>query len=301
MRKPLIGFIGQGYVGGSYANNFERRKLNVVRYSLEEKYRMNKARIKECDIVFLCVPTPTVPAGASRRGGQHGVRFDASILENGLSLVGKGAIVVIKSTLEPGTTRRLQKKFPRITVLCSPEFLSVKTAQRDADKPFSNIVGMSQRSSRHSRAAKLVHKILPKARFSLMCTSEEAELIKYAHNFSGYTQIIAFNIVYDLARRLGAAWEPIATAIAADPLIPNRYANPVHKKGRGAGGACFIKDVASLARLYARTLRSDKAGRAFLTALEQKNIALLLSSNKDRKLLEGVYGARRLREKRAVS
>lgn len=285
MAQPLVGFVGQGYVGGSYANNFERRKFGVVRYSLEKKYRMNKDRIKECDIVFICVPTPTTPRG-----------FDARIVEQALFLVGAGKIAVIKSTLQPGTTRRLQKKFPRITILCSPEFLSVKTAQRDADRPFSNIVGMPHKSSRHTRAAKLVHSILPQARFSLTCGSEEAELIKYAHNFSGYTQIIAFNIVYDLARRLGADWAPIARAIAADPLIPNRYANPVHKKGRGAGGGCFIKDVAALSRLYGTLLNRDREGNAFLRALQEKNIALLLSSNKDRKLLEGVYGPERLKK-----
>ncbi len=285
MKKVQIGFIGQGYVGGSYANNFERRKFDVVRYSLEPKYRVNKERIKDCDVVFVCVPTPTTPRG-----------FDARIVEEGLSQVGRGKIAVIKSTLQPGITRRLQKKFRHITVLCSPEFLSVATAQRDTDHPFSSIVGMPERRPRHIAAAKLIHSLLPKADFSLTCSSEEAELIKYAHNFSGYTQIIAFNIIYDLGRRLGVDWKPIARAIAADPLIPNRYANPVHKKGRGAGGGCFIKDVASLARLYDRLYIKDKKGRAFLRALEDKNIDLLLSTNKDRDLLKGVYGATRLKK-----
>ncbi|OGG57989.1 hypothetical protein A2765_01295 [Candidatus Kaiserbacteria bacterium RIFCSPHIGHO2_01_FULL_56_24] len=278
-KKLLVGFIGQGYVGGSYANNFERRGFKTVRYALEESYRANKGEIKECDIVFVCVPTPTTPKG-----------FDVSIVKGALPLAGKGKIVVIKSTLQPGTTRRLQKKFPMVTIMCSPEFLSVATAQMDADSPFSNIIGIPARSARHTRAAKLVHSILPEAPFSLTCKSEEAEIIKYAHNFSGYTQVIAFNIVYDLARRFGCDWDPIQHAVNADPLIPNRYANPIHKSGRGAGGACFIKDIASLARLYRSTVR-DKEGVDFLTALQKKNIALLAKTNKDLDLLKGVYGA----------
>ncbi len=60
---PLIGFVGQGYVGGSYATNFEKRGFSVIRYSLEPKYINNKEAISTCDIVFIAVPTPTTPKG----------------------------------------------------------------------------------------------------------------------------------------------------------------------------------------------------------------------------------------------
>jgi UDPglucose 6-dehydrogenase len=277
-KKLLVGFVGQGYVGGSYANNFEKRGYSVVRYSLEPKYIHNKEAITACDIVFVCVPTPTTPKG-----------FDASIVEAGLKLVGKGKVAVIKSTLLPGTTRRLQKKFPKITVLCSPEFLSVATAQEDADAPFSNIIGMPVADKRHRAAAEAVHQILPNAPFAHICTSEEAEIIKYAHNMSGYTQILTFNALYDLAMHLGAKWEPIYKAIMSDPLVPNRYSMPVHKSGRGAGGGCFIKDFAAFAKLYRETV-GRKEGIEFLKAAEKKNIMLLVGTNKDIDLLEGVYG-----------
>ena len=277
-KKPVIGFVGQGYVGGSYANNFEKRGFSVIRYSLEEPYRANKGKVKESDVVFVCVPTPTTPKG-----------FNASIVEEGLALVGHGKIAVIKSTLAPGTTRRLQKEFPKLTVLCSPEFLSVATAQLDADSPFSNIIGIPENTPKNQKAAKLVHSILPTASFSLTCSSEEAELIKYTHNFSGYTQVIAFNIMYDLAQHFGCDWDAIEKAVHADPLVPNRYAHPVHKGGRGAGGACFIKDIASLAHIYSSTVRNPE-GNAFLDSLQKKNVALLLASKKDFDLLRGVYG-----------
>ena len=58
-RKLLIGFIGQGFVGKNYADNFERRGFSVVRYALEDPYRANKKKIRECDVVFICLPTPT--------------------------------------------------------------------------------------------------------------------------------------------------------------------------------------------------------------------------------------------------
>jgi UDP-glucose 6-dehydrogenase len=93
----------------------------------------------------------------------------------------------------------------------------------------------------------------------------------------------------DLAKSFGADWKNIHPAVIADPLISSRYSNPVHKSGRGAGGACFIKDFAAFAKLYKQTV-GKKEGVDFLKAAEKKNIMLLVGTNKDMDLLEGVYG-----------
>lgn len=278
-KKLLIGFVGQGFVGGNYANDYEKRGYRVVRYSLEPKYVAHKEAIAACDIVFVCVPTPTTPQG-----------FDDAIVDAGIKLVGKGKIAVIKSTLLPGTTKKLQKQNPSVTVLCSPEFLSVATAAYDAAHPFSNIIGMPQSGAKHRSAAQIVLATLAKSPYALICDSNEAEIIKYAHNANGYFQVILANILFDLSKSMGGKWEHIQGAIEADPYISNRYSRPLHKSGRGAGGACFIKDFAALKELYARQV-GDSAGNAVLAALERKNIELLLASKKDLELLSGVYGA----------
>ena len=61
--KGKIGFVGQGYIGKNYADDFENRGFEVIRYALEKPYTKNKDRIKDCDIVFIAVPTPTTPRG----------------------------------------------------------------------------------------------------------------------------------------------------------------------------------------------------------------------------------------------
>lgn len=279
LKKPLLGFIGQGWIGKNYANDFEERGFKTVRYSLEEPYIKNKDRIAQCDIVFIAVPTPTTPKG-----------FDASIVESALPLVGKGNVAVIKSTVLPGTTKRFQEKYPGITILYSPEFLSESTAQYDVEHPFSNIAGVPKKSKKHTAAARMLLSILPGSPTTMITTSTEAEIIKYSHNASGYFQIILFNLVYDLARRLDCDWSVIEKAVKRDPLICNRYASPVHKSGRGAGGSCFIKDVAALRELYGKALPLDAKGIAVLRALEEKNIELLNVSGKDATLVQGVYG-----------
>ena len=275
-----IGFIGQGWIGKNYADDFEKRGYSVVRYSLEEPHVHNKDKIHECDIVFIAVPTPTTPEG-----------FDASVVEGALSLIGDGKTAVIKSTILPGTTFALQKKYPAITLTYSPEFLSEATAAYDCAHPFSNIVGVAANDDTHHTAAQAVLEVLPIAPFSQICTSTEAEFIKYAHNLNGYFQIQLANVLYDAAQKLGAEWEPVRTALEADPFISNRYSKPVHKTGRGAGGHCFIKDFAAFARLYEAQFPEDIEGIAVLTSLEKKNIKLLKATGKDLELLRGVYGA----------
>lgn len=277
-KNKKVGFIGQGYIGKNYADDFEKRGYEVVRYALEEPYITNKEKIQECDVVFIAVPTPTTPEG-----------FDDRIIREAISLVGIGKIAVIKSTIIPGTTESIQKAHGDIVVLNSPEFLSEVTAAHDAANPAQNIIGIPEDTDKHREAAEFVLSILPKSPSSLICKSTESELFKYAHNLSGYTQIVLFNIIYDLAKKLDCDWEPIQKAVEADPLISNRYARPVHKSGRGAGGHCFIKDFAAFTDLYEKCI-DDKEGVKALRSFEEKNKELLSKSGKDIDLLCGVYG-----------
>lgn len=278
MSETRIGFIGQGFIGKNYSDDFEKRGHKVVRYAKEEPYSANKDEIKNCDVVFIAVPTPTTPNG-----------YDSSIIKNVIPLTRPDAIVVVKSTILPGLTKALQSEFPDRIIIHSPEFLSEATAAEDAAHPFMNIMGITENSPKHLQAADLVHSLLPPAPFSKTVSSTEAELIKYSHNCSGYTQIIFFNIMYDLAQAFGADWKNIEAAMKADPFVPNRYASPLHKSGRGAGGHCFIKDMAALSRVY-ETIVGDKNGTQVLKMMEEKNKALLKDSKKDLDLLSGVYG-----------
>lgn len=286
-KKPLIGFVGQGFIGKSYADDFERRGYRVARYSLEEPYVANKEKIKTCDIVFIAVPTPTTPKG-----------FDYSIVSGALALVGAGKTAVIKSTILPGTTRALQKKFPKLFVLHSPEFLVLKHAARDAAHPLRNIVGAPKKNAAFTARAKAVLHTLPKASYESVCSAEEAELVKYAGNFFLYLRVLFGNLIYDAAQAVHADYEVVRAAVAADPRIGGSHLQVLHdsghrgaKRGRGAGGVCFIKDVAALASLYDRTAH-DPWGSAFMHAAIEKNIDLLVRSGKDLDLLHGVYGAR---------
>lgn len=283
IEKPTIGFIGQWYIGKNYADNFEERGYKIVRYSLEEQYRGNKEQLKDCAVIFIAVPTPTTPSGA-----------DTSIIQEAITLVPKGAIAVIKSTVLPGTTESIQQANSEIFVLHSPEFLSEKTAREDVDSTDCTVIGIPLDTPEFREKANLVASILPPSPL-LLCTSSESEFVKYAHNIHGVVQILYANLLYDLAEKIGVRWEVVKEYMSHDRYMVDRYATPVHasgvteQRGRGAGGRCFIKDFAAFKNFHKANVNNEKSN-AILQALEDKNIELLVSTNKDINLLKEVYG-----------
>jgi UDP-glucose 6-dehydrogenase len=286
-KKPVIGFIGQGWIGKNYADDFERRRYTTIRFALEEPYRQNEDKIKEADIVFIAVPTPTTPKG-----------FDDSIVRSVLKYVGAGKTAVVKSTLKPGTTDSFQKQYPDIFVMHSPEFLSRGTAAYDASHPLQNIIGIAVENHEYRSRAQQVIAVLPKAQSSTIVPAQTAEFFKYVHNTSLFARGIYMNLLYDIAQDIGVDWSDIKEMIINDPMIALQdpvvakwHIDPVRDSGtRGIGGDCHIKDFETFSRLFKDTV-GDRDGMRLISAMKEKNIALLLESRKDLNLLSGVYGA----------
>jgi len=272
-----IGFIGQGFIGKNYANDFEARGYNIVRYDVDT-YQNNKNQIKDCDIVLIAVPTPTTTNG-----------FDDSIVQEVLSLVGKGKIAVIKSTLKVGTTKKMQNLFPDITIMHSPEFLREKYAALDAQHPNRNIIGITDINNPDLyQKAEKVMSVLAKAPYNLITQVENAEMIKYGGNCLLYFRVVFMNMMYDLTEKYNLDYEVVKEAMSKDPRIGDSHLKVVHKGGRGAGGHCFIKDFeAFIEMLDSHNLAEQKKAAE---AIRNLNIKYMRDTNKDLDLLEGVYG-----------
>ncbi len=285
MSDILVGFIGQWFIGKNLADDFERRWYRIFRYSKRLDTPENRQKLSECDIVFIWVPTPTTPEG-----------FNCDTLREVLWLVWAGKTAVIKSTMMPGTCESLQSLYPDRFIFHSPEFLAEKTAAYDVANPTRNIIGYPLDTPEYRARAQQVIDILPDAPLNIICTSREAEFIKYGSNCFLYLKVVYANILSDLAGQSWASWDVISQGIGSDPRIWASHLQIVHTSwvegdipGRWAGGHCFIKDFAGLVE-YIKKTGTDPLGEAFLSATEQKNISLLTDSHKDSDLLEGVYG-----------
>lgn len=278
MKFKLVGFIGQGFVGGSLSNNFENRGYDIVRYDVSEKYKDNLSKLAKCDLIFIAVPTPSTPNG-----------FNPSILFSVIDLCPDNSTVVIKSTVPPEYIRHLYIYNQRLNIIYSPEFLSEDTAQADTDRPERNILGISSLTAEGIDLANAVIKTLPKAQHNYICTFEEASLTKYAGNCFFVVKNMFFNVLHDLAKDYDADWETLRKIILGDSRIHPVHTNPIHKGGRGAGGACLIKDYATFKSMVKERLGNKKFNK-MIDSVEKLNISLLKNSGKSLNLLKGVYG-----------
>jgi UDPglucose 6-dehydrogenase len=200
-----------------------------------------------------------------------------------------GSMAVIKSTILPGTTEKLQGLFSDLYITHSPEFLVEKTAAYDAANPTRNIIGIPVENEQYQKRAQEVLAVLPAAPFTLVCSAKEAELIKYGANAFLYLKVVYANILYDLAKGLGCDYEKVREMVAADPRIGPSHLAVADDGGRGAGGHCFIKDFEAFIELY-KNCSGETCGQAALESWRDKNVKLLRESGKNLDLLKEVYG-----------
>jgi nucleotide sugar dehydrogenase len=240
--KYKVGIIGFGFVGESQAFAFAP-VADIKIFDIDPtKATHTIDEVLSQDFIFVCIPTPM------KENGEQ----DLSYIENffrGIGLHNTNAIFILKSTVLPGTTKRLSKEYPFNIVFC-PEFLTEKNAKLDMLTQSRIILG---------GYIDLTLKVesLFEARFGnkhyILTDSTSAELIKYMSNNFLTVKTAFFNEYYDLANELDANWNTIVEGVTSDPRIGNSHSKvPGHDGKRGFGGTCFPKDINAMIE-YSKT------------------------------------------------
>src|SRR3989344_2070304 len=247
-RSLKIGIIGAGgMVGGPHKKYFEskgyKRGTNLFCYDTSPTLGLFDD-ITQADIVWVAVPTPPNPDGSC----------NISIVESVVSKL-HNKIVVIKSTVPPGTTEYLQKKYPDNMFLFNPEFLTEAQAWEDFLKPSRQIVGFTEQSR---DVALTVLNLLPPSFYQSPWASStyvirghsatDAEMIKYLSNVFGAMKVGFANMAYDVCdaikdEGLDVDYERVRDALGADVRIGPAWLDVSHGSYRGFGGYCFPKDL----------------------------------------------------------
>jgi UDPglucose 6-dehydrogenase len=128
----------------------------------------------------------------------------------------------------PGTCEKLQALYPDRFVFHSPEFLAEKTAAYDVANPTRNVVGYPIDTSEYRARAQEVIDILPDSPVNIVCSSREAEFIKYGSNCFLFLKVVYANILYDLAHSAGSNWDVIRQGIGSDPRIGGSHLDILH-------------------------------------------------------------------------
>lgn len=243
-KKIPVGIIGVGMVGTPHARYFQERKgyergRDLFLYDIDPT-KGYFDDVNSAEVVFICVPTPRSPHGSAHLGA----------VEAAFHMCEGEKIVVIKSTVPPGTTEDFQKRYPQHKVLFSPENLTEKFAWEDFVRPDSQVVGFTRESL---DAAHLVLSLLPKAPFMspwgvntytrTAITATEAEIIKYARNVHFYRKVMFANALAKVAEKMRVNYDNIRMGMAADHRIGDSHIDVTHGGYRGVGGYCFPKDM----------------------------------------------------------
>lgn len=237
--KLKIGLMGAGMVGGALERWFLKEGTVPLVYD-KYKNRGSLDEVNQADIIFVCVPTPYNEAARD---------FDLSVVKEALSSVRGEKIVVIKSTVLPGTTAAFQKQYPQHQILFNPEFLTEQTADQDMSYPDRQIVGYTRESY---TVAGTVMRLLPLAPFECVMPATEAEMVKYFGNTWFSVKVVFANQMYDLCEKLEVDYDVVRDCAAADKRIGPSHLKVWHRGYRGYGGACLPKDTRSLIALGER-------------------------------------------------
>jgi len=234
-----IGILGLGVVGGAVKYGLEKINHEVVYYDPAHESKFED--VLDTQICFLCVPTPPNEDGFC----------DVSIVEDSiekLSAAKYSGVVVIKSTVEPTTTRRLGEKHPHLDVCFVPEFLRERCATIDfVENHDVCIVGVDgPRAEENYQLIKESHGNLPDK--FIKVTTLEAELSKYFSNCYNATLVVFANSFYSLCEALGADYSVVKNACINRSHINDTYLE-CNNSFRGFGGVCLPKDTQAIAKL----------------------------------------------------
>src|SRR5882762_10205850 len=204
-----------------------------------------KEAVKDAEVVFLCVGTPSRPDGTVDMSYLEAAGkevCDALAESNHEYMV----TIIVKSTVPAGTNRRLynflkQQTKAYVQVVTNPEFLKEGTAVADCLAPDRIVVGGESPES--FRMIRRMYDPLIKREESFMTMNwESAELTKYAANAMLAARISFMNEMTVLCEAYGADVEDIRKGIGTDYRIGPAFL----RAGCGYGGSCFPKDVAAL-------------------------------------------------------
>lgn len=241
-----IGIIGFGFVGKAVAYGFEgydqerghEPKHKVLIYDKYKKTTPLDRVLEESEIIFICLPTPY---------DEDTLQIDLSIMEESIAeiapkIAGSGKVVMIKSTVVPGTTRRFAERYPEVNFGFNPEFLTEANYLQDFINTDRIIIG----AENDWIAQRVID--LYRCNFSstpiLRMSSTAAEIVKYQCNVLLASKVAVANIFYDICVAEGVNYEDVKKGVALDPRIGVSHMDITSE--RGFGGKCFPKDLGAI-------------------------------------------------------
>ena len=244
-----LGIIGNGFVGNAIAHAFiPYMEVKIYDVDKEKCYNTFDDVVNHSDVVFVSVPTPMNKEGV----------IDLSIVESVFADINRNyntnrtdtAVFVLKFTVVPGTTRSLKQKYPNLSIVFNPEFLTERHARFDFLNQSRIVLGFEEDVS-VGEANTTVEKMkkLYNLRFSsnnfIATNYETAEMIKYFNNLFFAVKVSFMNEMKLVAEKLQTInWDKAVKGFVSDGRVGDSHLQVPGPDGKlGFGGSCFPKDI----------------------------------------------------------
>ena len=241
-----IGIIGKGFVGSAVSNGFSPNtgynNASIKIYDKDESKSLNSLdeTVNESDFIFLSLPTPSNKDGS----------ISLEILHDSLDSINKinknsNNILLLRSTVVPGTSRMFQNRYKNLRIVFNPEFLTERSAFLDFINQARIILGGDPNHT--AKVAELYSDRFGEYIPIIQTNFESAELIKYMNNCFFATKVSFINEMKLVSDSVGANWEDALEGFILDGRIGHSHINvPGHDGKFGFGGSCFPKDMQAL-------------------------------------------------------
>jgi len=239
-----IGVVGQGYVGTAIKVGFEPHydlhtydKFDLAKSTLPNL----KDLVEECEVIFVCVPTPMRKDGTCYTGIVEEVIRE---IDTHVDTEGNKPIVVIKSTVPPGTTDTMNKNYSNIIVIFNPEFLTEENFLDDFKNQKRIILGGDRKGTNKLR--QIYSKVFPHATI-VKTGSKTAEMVKYFTNNFLATKVSFANEMYNICEQIDIDYDKVVEYATYDERLgKSHWAVPGPDGDYGYGGHCLPKDLSAI-------------------------------------------------------
>ena len=257
-----IGIVGLGYVGTAIKSGFEKH------YELEtyDKYDEKKSTcdladlVEKCKVIFVCVPTPMNKDGSCHTDIVESVVKDIDKwcyaywgnYDLDKNTIDNKPIVVIKSTVPPGTTDRLHRKYKSVDVIFNPEFLTEANFLEDFKNQTRIILGGTRKGTNILR--QVYSKVFPHATI-VKTGSKTAEMVKYFINSFLGTKVSFANEMKQICDKIDIDYDKVVEYATYDGRLgKSHWAVPGPDGDYGFGGHCLPKDISAIVNEFGSDL-----------------------------------------------
>ena len=239
-----IGVVGKGFVGSAVQFGFSpntgcNAEVRVYDKDPNKSSHTLDEVVNNSNFIFLSVPTP------SNKDGSVNLDIVREALSDINKVIKNNSIILLRSTMIPGSTQEFQDSFPELKLVFNPEFLTERSANFDFINQSRFIVGGQPENTK--KVSEMYKWRFGQSVPVIETNFETAELIKYMNNCFFATKVSFMNEMKLVSDQCGADWDKAVEGFIRDGRIGHSHLNvPGHDGRFGFGGSCFPKDIQAM-------------------------------------------------------